>query len=448
MAEGRRCSESSTGERDHKVEMPTTSSPRCSQNGHATKNDANSSVRCSHGYESLVRWRREGKSYKKIKELGGFTEAESTLRGKFRTLTKSKKERPRRPEWTQRDIHLLNEAVAVLTGHPSSLRCTGKSSKVPWKKIAEYIAERGGYRFGNATCKKKWFQLRYCPALAKKPQRESAKPSKVPVKKPDPFDNPPEDLLIGEIPNKQPTHVLVLNKYPVIPQHFILATKINKQQTHLLEQDDLEATYACLMAWESEHGAGQEKRLFAFFNSEEHSGASQEHRHIQFLPVEQMAKQNHNWEPLIDGVLKSGVPAKSGSEELRALPKVPFTHFAAPIPVSPKPSHLFKLYTDLYEAAASAVRSYIGSHPGDLELHSEEGGAAPISYNLALTTAGMMICPRKKEGDLLRRDDGEEVGSVALNGTILAGTLVVKDEGEWELLKNDNGKLNELLRAV
>ncbi|TKA66279.1 hypothetical protein B0A49_11006 [Cryomyces minteri] len=483
MAEGRRCSESSTGERDHKVEMPTTSSPRCSQNGHATKNDATSGVRCSHGYESLVRWRREGKSYKNIKELGGFTEAESTLRGKFRTLTKSKKERPRRPEWTQRDIHLLNEAVAVLTGHLSSLRCTGKSSKIPWKKVAEYIAERGGYRFGNATCKKKWplsglveskynaakssdslvfssteltelhlsgisFQLRYCPALANKPQRESAKPSKVPVKKPDPFDNPPEDLLIGEIPNKQPTHVLVLNKYPVIPQHFILATKINKQQTHLLEQDDLEATYACLMAWESEHGAGREKRLFAFFNSGEHSGASQAHRHIQFLPVEQMAKQHHNREPLIDEVLKSGVPAKSGSEELRALPKVPFTHFAAPIPVSPKPSHLFKLYTDLYEAAASAVRSYIGSHPGDLELHSEEGGAAPISYNLALTTAGMMICPRKKEGDLLRRDDGGEVGSVALNGTILAGTLMVKDEGEWELLKNDNGKLKELLRAV
>ncbi|KAK5153041.1 hypothetical protein LTR04_006274 [Oleoguttula sp. CCFEE 6159] len=256
------------------------------------------------------------------------------------------------------------------------------------------------------------FQLRYCPALAKKPQHENAKPSKVPAKKPDPFDNPPEDLLIGEIPNKQPTHVLVLNKYPVIPQHFILATKINKQQTHLLEQDDLVATYACLRAWESEHGAGGEKRLFAFFNSGEHSGASQ------------------------------------GSKELRALPKLPFTHFAAPVPVSPIPSHLFKLYTDLYEAAASAVRSYIRSHPGDLELHSGEGGAAPISYNLAFTTAGMIICPRKKEGGLLRRDDGTEVGSVALNGTILAGTLMVKDEGEWALLKNDNGKLNELLRAV
>ncbi|KAK5187183.1 bifunctional AP-4-A phosphorylase/ADP sulfurylase [Cryomyces antarcticus] len=161
-----------------------------------------------------------------------------------------------------------------------------------------------------------------------------------------------------------------------------------------------------------------------------------------------MAKQNHNWEPLIDEVLKSGVPAKSGSKELRALPKLPFTHFAAPVPVSPIPSHLFKLYTDLYEAAASAVRSYIRSHPGDLELHSGEGGAAPISYNLAFTTAGMIICPRKKEGGLLRRDDGTEVGSVALNGTILAGTLMVKDEGEWELLKNDNGKLNELLRAV
>ncbi len=30
-------------------------------------------------------------------------------------------------------------------------------SKIPWKKVAEYIVMHGGsYHFGNATCRKKW----------------------------------------------------------------------------------------------------------------------------------------------------------------------------------------------------------------------------------------------------------------------------------------------------
>ena len=109
----------------------------------------------------------------------------------------------------------------------------------------------------------------------------------------DPFLDPPQALLVAELP---PGHVLVLNKYPVIPNHFILATKAYKDQRKLLEQDDLAATWACLRAWEAEDGeeAGargrtpHERRLFAFFNSGEDSGASQPHRHIQFLPVDDM----------------------------------------------------------------------------------------------------------------------------------------------------------------
>lgn len=54
--------------------------------------------------EFLVRSRLEGKSYREIRRLGGFTEAESTLRGRFRALTKRKEERVRRPEWSDIDV--------------------------------------------------------------------------------------------------------------------------------------------------------------------------------------------------------------------------------------------------------------------------------------------------------------------------------------------------------
>jgi hypothetical protein len=55
----------------------------------------------------LVRLRQDGKSYKQIKETGGFDEAESTLRGRYRTLIKPKEARVRKPEWQDRDVSEL-----------------------------------------------------------------------------------------------------------------------------------------------------------------------------------------------------------------------------------------------------------------------------------------------------------------------------------------------------
>jgi ATP adenylyltransferase len=70
----------------------------------------------------------------------------------------------------------------------------------------------------------------------------------------------------------------------------------------VLEQDDLEATYACLKAWAEDD---KQRLLFAFFNSGDHSGASQPHRHLQFLPVERMrdSPATDEWSLLIDSIL-------------------------------------------------------------------------------------------------------------------------------------------------
>jgi ATP adenylyltransferase len=95
-----------------------------------------------------------------------------------------------------------------------------------------------------------------------------------------------------------PNYNLVLNKFPIIPDHFILATKSFKEQTGLLEEEDLGAAYACLRAYK-DNG----KDLYGFFNSGEFSGASQAHRHIQFLPVESMRigmKEGDKWDVLVD----------------------------------------------------------------------------------------------------------------------------------------------------
>ena len=121
----------------------------------------------------LVRSKLAGMSYKDIRRQGKFTEAESTLRGRFRTLTKHKTARVRKPEWDENDvctsisylatnheltfaqIRLLKRAVRKLTNGSDPMK-----ARVPWKQVADYIANNGGsYHFGNATCRKRWDEL-------------------------------------------------------------------------------------------------------------------------------------------------------------------------------------------------------------------------------------------------------------------------------------------------
>jgi hypothetical protein len=56
--------------------------------------------------EFLLLKKQEGMTYREIRIQGSFTEAESTLRGRYRTLTKSKEERVRKPQWTEKDVGL------------------------------------------------------------------------------------------------------------------------------------------------------------------------------------------------------------------------------------------------------------------------------------------------------------------------------------------------------
>jgi len=61
----------------------------------------------------LVQSKLAGMSYKAIKEQGAFVEAESTLQGRFRTLTKHKEHRVRKPEWVEGDVSSACPALAI-----------------------------------------------------------------------------------------------------------------------------------------------------------------------------------------------------------------------------------------------------------------------------------------------------------------------------------------------
>jgi ATP adenylyltransferase len=278
------------------------------------------------------------------------------------------------------------------------------------------------------------FQVRYCPSLAKKPLPNQGQDAK-PKKKHNPFEDPDPALFITDIPvaSETPSHYLVLNKFPIIQSHFILATKINKAQTIALEAEDLEAAYACLRAWED---GSPDRQLYGFFNSGEHSGASQAHRHLQFVPVEGMRQGDDKgeWDLLMNKIVDDNA-------------SVPFEVFWEAVAPDTSAQELHAIYMRLYDKAHAAAKDFIQRNPGMLKLHEISSGEVPFSYNLGMTSKTLMILPRRSEGTSLAQN-GREVGFAALNGTVLAGTMLVKKQEEWDLLKSNGSLINELLQDI
>ncbi|ORY63398.1 5',5'''-P-1,P-4-tetraphosphate phosphorylase 2 [Pseudomassariella vexata] len=284
------------------------------------------------------------------------------------------------------------------------------------------------------------FQLRFSPSLASKPKPE--KPKDKDAKPFNPFENPLPSMTISDI-GDPPTHVLVLNKFAIVPEHFILATKRVEPQTHVLAKEDIEAASACVRAYaenDQDGGKGKEKGLFVFFNSGEHSGASQAHRHLQMLPIERMRDgldktgegEGEDWGVLTDKLLSH---PKLGT-------KLPFAVLTHAISSNTTPEDLHTAYLTLYRRAVKLV------FPQKNEADIPSEGKAEISYNFAMTNTIMALCPRLAEGTAIRDREGNEVGYIALNGTVLAGTALVKSEKEWDALRGDPGMLVGALEKI
>lgn len=229
----------------------------------------------------------------------------------------------------------------------------------------------------------------------------------------------------------------MLNKFAVVPEHFLLVTRAFKQQTDLLGADDLGAAHACARAYHEDVAGGQE--LFVFFNSGEHSGASQPHRHLQLLPAEKMREglgDGAGWTVLADQL--------AGNGDEGGPIRLPFATFAETIAGDVSPEALRSAYIRLYRKACAAA----GLDERELGDLSGDGIPARISYNLAMTRNSLVVCPRLAEGDVVRASGGQEIGRLALNGTVLAGTALVKSEKEWDALRDDPSQLWDILSKI
>ncbi|PSR80904.1 HIT-like domain-containing protein [Coniella lustricola] len=303
-------------------------------------------------------------------------------------------------------------------------------------------------------------QLRFSPSLANKPKQPPAsssagKDDKTPSQKPfNPFENPPQPLVITHL---GADYTLVLNKFAIVPEHFLLITRAFKPQTNLLEAEDLAAAYSCIRAYHEER-----EELFAFFNCGEHSGASQPHRHLQLLPVARM-KDGLDQDGALGGatvaavaptwdVLADRLVHRNDSSNNQNPVSLPFVTFGEPLRENMSPHDLRAVYLRLYRKACAAVGG--GLAPTETELaklesnNNKNGIPARISYNMAMTKDSMVLCPRKAEGAAITDKDGNEVGKLSLNGTVLAGTALVKSEAEWNALREDPEQLWRILGRI
>ncbi|KAM0436663.1 hypothetical protein ACHAPT_002372 [Fusarium lateritium] len=253
----------------------------------------------------------------------------------------------------------------------------------------------------------------------------------------DPFKNPPSLLRIGDFGY---SHYLVLNKFAIVHEHFILATREFKDQDHLLERDDFAAIRACIDGYDCPDG---EDGLFTFFNSGEFSGASQAHRHIQMIPIARMKDGLEPGSPWTVVADRLGVKdALFGS----IVAKLPFTVVVRNI-TGMDGDKLHAVYLDMYHKACM-VEATATRYPKHDDVPQTEG-AARISYNLAMTKDTMVLLPRCNDKVRLMDDLGEPLGvELSVNGTVLAGTVLVKDSLAFETIRSHPEALQRALHHI
>lgn len=128
------------------------------------------------------------------------------------------------------------------------------------------------------------------------------------------------------------------------------------------------------------------------------------------------------------------------------VPELPMAWFGIDFAVEPDDKQLCEIYHELRLQASRVT---------DDQGVSNIANGKPYSHNLAMTTSSMMLVPRQKdsspiltaEGNLPRSTTGEEKDwKISLNGTIMAGTLMVKDRELFEYLKDDkSGAIDRVL---
>lgn len=245
------------------------------------------------------------------------------------------------------------------------------------------------------------FVVRVRANLVRKDRVGRGEPSQggSPLPPADPFLPCDPHLFVADL---SPSHRLLLNKFNVLDHHLLVVTRVFVDQESLLEPADFEALAPCMVA------AGG----LAFYNGGAAAGASQAHKHLQWVPLPLAGSGPPiPMEPLL---AQAGYDGSVGR-----VANLPFRHAmvrleaAAGKDAEPWANAVHRSYRTLLAAAGIGARSVEG----------EQRQSAP--YNLLLTRDWLLLVPRSAE-----RFEGTSVNALGF-----AGSLFVRTAAELERIR-------------
>jgi ATP adenylyltransferase len=251
------------------------------------------------------------------------------------------------------------------------------------------------------------FFVRVLVSLRKKDEaRKQQEAAAASGKKVNPFLPPEEDLIVADITD---THQAILNKFNVVEHHLLIITRHFEDQDTLLTMKDFEALWLCM----------DEYSGLGFYNGGREAGASQQHKHLQIVPLP-LAPVGPAIpiEPLLTGAAQSGITTIPGFPFLHSFVRLDRDHVNFP-------ERIAKNTFDLY----SAMLKNVGLNAPDashLTLQS-------MPYCLLVTREWMLLVPRSKE----------HFRDISFNSLAFAGSLFVQDKQQLARLKTF-GPMNAL----
>ncbi|MEA3413856.1 MAG: phosphorylase [Pseudomonadota bacterium] len=216
----------------------------------------------------------------------------------------------------------------------------------------------------------------------------------------DPFQPWEPDLYVTDVSD---THVCLLNKYNVVDHHLLIVTRAFEHQMAPLTAGDFEAAWRCLAEFEG----------LVFYNAGRVAGASQEHRHLQMVPLPLPDSGAGEGMPL-ERLISHAATGNGGSENRR----LPFRHVIRAVQR--------QWLRDPIQGGRDTL-----SHYGEmltrsgLQSGNEPGEARLPPYNLLLTRKWIMFVPRS-EAPAVETD---------VNALGFAGALLAGDETEFRAIR-------------
>ncbi|KAI9486711.1 MAG: ATP adenylyltransferase-domain-containing protein [Benjaminiella poitrasii] len=264
------------------------------------------------------------------------------------------------------------------------------------------------------------FKITLVPGLAKKTS-DKDKEDKEDDKKSNPFENPNPALVVKELDE----HNIFLNKYAVIPNHLIIATKEFKKQSAPLLPNDLYETFKVLKDFGASHPA------LAFYNCGEQSGASQGHKHVQVLPL----KHENDPQPPIKKLFDEIHDRHVG--QIYAINKLPFVHVILPLD-----NNIIRNANTREELTDYLVQMFFGVLDAMFQQLRENAQPLNASYNFLMTQDFMMLIPRSQEKASIEHNG--KTFELSINSLGFAGLLLCKTEEQLEALKAQENLMDVL----